>query len=121
MRVANFAEKERRLWIILSLAVPSRPVFGAVGVAMDHIAPVSELWNSRLLVLDSVAPATATTFMLLCCWELWKHRNGVVFRGEQHDLQRLLAAVCRVNFVRLLWCGAKCSICNNLSYFFTDL
>jgi len=29
-------------------------------------------------------------FTILCCWMLWKRRNGVVFKGEQKDLRALL-------------------------------
>jgi hypothetical protein len=34
---------------------------------------------------------TASTFTLLCCWNLWKHRNCVVFRGERPCRRRLVA------------------------------
>jgi hypothetical protein len=29
---------------------------------------------------------SAATFLLLCCWQLWKHRNGVVFNGDSPSL-----------------------------------
>lgn len=53
------------------------------------IAPVTELWNSTLP--GSMPAPMESTFLLLCCWELWKHRNAVVFRGEQPSLTRLLS------------------------------
>uniref|UniRef100_A0ACD5WMA1 Uncharacterized protein n=1 Tax=Avena sativa TaxID=4498 RepID=A0ACD5WMA1_AVESA len=41
------------------------------------------------------APApTASTYLLLCCWNLWKHRNAVAFRAQQPSLRSLLQA-CR--------------------------
>ncbi|KAG2583893.1 hypothetical protein PVAP13_6KG249600 [Panicum virgatum] len=33
-----------------------------------------------------------STFILLCCWELWKRRNNVVFRGERATIQETLRA-----------------------------
>ena len=30
------------------------------------------------------------TFVLLCCWQLWKRRNGVVFQGEEATVIQLL-------------------------------
>jgi hypothetical protein len=38
--------------------------------------------------------AAASTFVILLCWNLWKHRNGVVFRHDQPCQSRLLRA-CR--------------------------
>ncbi|KAF8691996.1 hypothetical protein HU200_039941 [Digitaria exilis] len=29
-------------------------------------------------------------FVLLCCWQLWKRRNGVIFRQETMTLRELL-------------------------------
>jgi hypothetical protein len=37
-----------------------------------------------------------STFILLCCWELWKRRNNVVFRGERATIQETLRA-CRAD------------------------
>jgi hypothetical protein len=34
---------------------------------------------------------TASTFTALCCWNIWKHRNGVVFNGERPCHHRLVA------------------------------
>ncbi|KAJ1291705.1 hypothetical protein BS78_02G336200 [Paspalum vaginatum] len=43
---------------------------------------------------DSIAPSCATPVSqaqaATCEWKLWKHRNGVVFRGERPDVRRLL-------------------------------
>jgi hypothetical protein len=41
-----------------------------------------------------VPPATSSTFTLLCCWNLWKHRNGVVFREQRASIP-LLLKMCR--------------------------
>ncbi|KAK1685445.1 hypothetical protein QYE76_046293 [Lolium multiflorum] len=32
---------------------------------------------------------SASTFILLCCWQLWKHRNGVVFDSDTPSLHTL--------------------------------
>jgi hypothetical protein len=32
------------------------------------------------------------TFIALCCWQLWKRRNAVVFRSERAGHQPILAA-----------------------------
>ncbi|CAM0908391.1 unnamed protein product [Alopecurus aequalis] len=37
---------------------------------------------------------TESTFLLLCCWNLWKHRNAVTFR-EQRPCLALLLRACR--------------------------
>ncbi|RCV26588.1 hypothetical protein SETIT_5G257800v2 [Setaria italica] len=31
-----------------------------------------------------------TSLVLLCCWQLWKRRNEVVFRGERWMLRQTL-------------------------------
>ena len=41
-----------------------------------------------------------STFVLLCCWNLWKHRNGVVFQGRQPNLHNLIRS-CKGDV--LLW------------------
>jgi hypothetical protein len=48
----------------------------------------------QLHALPSVLKGpTASTFTALCCWNIWKHRNGVVFNSERSCLHRL-AATC---------------------------
>jgi hypothetical protein len=34
---------------------------------------------------------TASTFVILCCWNIWKHCNGVVFQGDTPCLPLLLS------------------------------
>ncbi|RLM69312.1 uncharacterized protein C2845_PM17G05660 [Panicum miliaceum] len=36
----------------------------------------------RLPRPSSIPAAHFDTFILLCYWQLWKRRNGIVFRGE---------------------------------------
>jgi hypothetical protein len=57
-------------------------------------ARVAEDANVRQLhaLAGAIAGATASTFTALCCWNLWKHRNGVVFNGDRPCLCRLAAA-----------------------------
>jgi hypothetical protein len=40
----------------------------------------------------AIAGATASNFTALCCWNMWKHRNGVVSNGDRPCLRRLAAA-----------------------------
>jgi len=49
-----------------------------------QIASVRELQSSSLP--PHIPANTALTFLLLCCWELWKHRNDVVFWKLQPSL-----------------------------------
>ncbi|KAI5015101.1 hypothetical protein ZWY2020_056491 [Hordeum vulgare] len=44
----------------------------------------------------------ADEFAMLCCWQLWKHRNDVVFHGQRPSLARALSC-CRED--ALLWRG----------------
>jgi hypothetical protein len=46
------------------------------------------------MAATAVPSGTASTFILLCCWNLWKHRNAVVFRGQRPGLAGLLS-LCR--------------------------
>jgi hypothetical protein len=42
--------------------------------------------------LPHVVPGKgSTTFTILVYWNVWKHRNGVVFRGDRSDHRRLVA------------------------------
>ena len=61
-----------------------------VGGTDMMIAPAKELWRSTFP--SSMPKKSASTFLLLCCWELWKDRNSVVFWQEQPDLRRLMAS-----------------------------
>ncbi|XP_044344707.1 uncharacterized protein [Triticum aestivum] len=45
-----------------------------------------------------VPPRTGPAFLLLCCWQLWKHRNAVVFQNMPPSLPRLLQ-LCREDAV----------------------
>jgi hypothetical protein len=60
----------------------------AVGVAVPTAAHIDELHLIRAPL--SVPAETASTFLLLGCWHLWKQRNAKVFRGEDPSLPRLL-------------------------------
>jgi hypothetical protein len=46
-----------------------------------------------------------STFVALCCWHLWKRRNGVIFRSECANLrQTMIARVSEVKLWKLAWC-----------------
>ena len=63
--------------------------------------PSIELQDIDACPVPASAPLrTASTLRLLCCWHLWKHRNGVVFDGLAPSLA-LLRKRCREDAV--LW------------------
>ncbi|XP_073359884.1 uncharacterized protein [Aegilops tauschii subsp. strangulata] len=79
----------------------ARSFWRAVGVdVVDKGYQVGAL--QALDVRGVVGDIACATFALLCCWQLWKHRNVVVFRGAVPSLARLLAC-CREDSA--LWRG----------------
>jgi len=44
-----------------------------------------------------------TTFLLLCCWHIWKRRNNIIFRNDRTTLNAALAA-CKTE--AYLWGGS---------------
>ncbi|KAG2559551.1 hypothetical protein PVAP13_8KG018212 [Panicum virgatum] len=73
----------------------------------DHIVSGLELCESflgasRLASSHSHIPRRGlTTMLLLCFWQLWKHRHDdVVSRGEQPSLRRLMTA-CKTECLRI--------------------
>jgi hypothetical protein len=40
---------------------------------------------------SSVHPSAAHSLILLYCWEIWKHRNEVIFRHMEPSMDRLMA------------------------------
>ena len=99
----------------------ARSFWRHIGWHADAIAPVDELWKSTPALRHVPGPAVIS-LILLCCWELWKHRNDVVFRGLAPNLNRIMAA-CKEEIA--LWCcrlprksnvlpvvGVPCLTCN---------
>jgi hypothetical protein len=66
--------------------------WSAVGWPLPESAHV-ELLHSYAAPI-AFGKSAASTMTILLCWNLWKHRNGVVFRHDQPCLTRLLRA-CR--------------------------
>jgi hypothetical protein len=60
----------------------------ALGARVTEDADVRQLHA----LPGAIASVTASTFTALCYWNLWKHRNGVVFNGDRPCLRRLAAA-----------------------------
>jgi hypothetical protein len=43
-----------------------------------------------LLNFDTPTKHPLSTLIALCCWQLWKHRNGVVFRAENATIGNVM-------------------------------
>jgi hypothetical protein len=69
---------------------PTAVAFWGLGVAPASVfsASVLELWNMPLPPL--ISQRHRAVFLMLCCWNLWKHRNAVVFDAQRPCLRRLL-------------------------------
>ncbi|OEL36249.1 hypothetical protein BAE44_0002732 [Dichanthelium oligosanthes] len=51
---------------------------------------VAQIWQTARP--DNVPSLHYDCFLLLCCWNIWKHRHDVVFRSMEPSLHRLLIA-----------------------------
>ncbi|XP_066358280.1 uncharacterized protein [Miscanthus floridulus] len=63
-----------------------------IGWVPTDIAEVKQLWLSQ--APPRIHKDVAHPFILLCCWEIWKHRNDVIFKGLPPSVDRLTTA-CR--------------------------
>jgi len=92
--------------------------WSSIGITV-HQASVEQLW---LLPRPTGVPAQHYhTFLLLCAWQLWKHRHDVIFRSQDPSLLRLLLSCkeearlwsCRLpqqdKSVAESWCSIFCS------------
>jgi len=67
-------------------------LWDALGFQPDPLIEVNSL---HTITRPAEVPATQfEAFALLCCWQIWKQRNGFVFQGETANLHRTLVA-CR--------------------------
>jgi len=61
--------------------------------AIGFVVPADAADVSHLDKLDRPAHIPSkhfSTLLLLCCWQLWKRRNGVIFRQEEATKQETL-------------------------------
>ena len=85
-----------------------------------HITMPREMAMTQLCDLrppSHVPPQYYSTFLLLCCWQLWKRRNNVIFRSQQDTLQTVLRSTredsrlwgCRLpidhRHISMSWCS----------------
>lgn len=66
----------------------SASFWGHLGFRIGSETPGTELL--QVTRPQNVPAKHFDTFMLLCCWQLWKRRNGVVFRQEMLTQPQLL-------------------------------
>jgi len=69
----------------------AKEFWGAIGF---HFPPDSSGLISQLHNLQrptTIPQKHFGTFVALCCWQIWKRRNGVVFRSERKSIRQLLA------------------------------
>jgi hypothetical protein len=68
----------------------ARQFWTRIGWAPEDIYPVDRLWETK--TPPGTPEKVAPTWILLCCWELWKHRHDVVFRKLPPNIDRLVVA-----------------------------
>jgi len=75
----------------LILHCPTATQFWTVlGITIPPTASVSCMWE--LPRPDHIPAPSYHTFLLLCAWQLWKHRHDVVFKNMEPSLLRLMLA-----------------------------
>jgi hypothetical protein len=73
---------------IISACPFSVSFWATIGVDVPPTRPTSELRQTSCP--PHIPREHFSMFLALCCWQLWKRRNGVVFRSEALTLQQLL-------------------------------
>lgn len=70
----------------------SASFWSALGFSWPSDANVQDIL--QLSPPASLPNAHYDTFIALCCWQLWKRRNGIIFRQENMNMRRFLQ-VCK--------------------------
>ncbi|TVU22848.1 hypothetical protein EJB05_32568, partial [Eragrostis curvula] len=83
----------------------SQQFWRAIHVQVPDTLTTSRLWETPRPT--SIPSRHYSTFLILCCWHIWKHRNEVVFRNAAPSIPNLLLA-CKE--AALLW---RCRIPNS--------
>ena len=83
-------EDETADHIIISGCSFVRGFWSRSGWAPEEIAKTTELWQTR--PPTRMHQSVAHPLILLYCWEIWKHRNEVVFRHMEPSVDRLITA-----------------------------
>lgn len=91
VRNAAVKLKQRPIYIMFECSF-ARSFWTALGFTLPHGHQVRELHTTPRP--DRVPEVHYEGFILLCCWQLWKRRNGLVFRDETMNLRQILVA-CR--------------------------
>jgi hypothetical protein len=64
--------------------------WASIGWNPAGVAKVTEIWNTQ--TPPRIAKNVRHPLLLFLCWEVWKHRNDVVFRGLPPSIARLTSA-----------------------------
>jgi len=64
-----------------------------LGFGIPADASVTQLWE--LQKATAIPEVHYSTYLLLCTWQLWKHRNDVVFRSEPPPSHLRLLLSCK--------------------------
>jgi hypothetical protein len=59
----------------------------SAGVCFDQNSTVEAMLDPACC--RGVPERSLPMFLILCCWHIWKHRNGVVFNGDDPSLARV--------------------------------
>jgi hypothetical protein len=61
--------------------------WSSAGVCFDQNSTVEAMLDPACC--RGVPEQSLPTFLILCCWHIWTHRNGVVFNGDVPSLARV--------------------------------
>lgn len=64
-----------------------------LGIALASGQPIGDLVLSNRP--DAIPEMQFPMFLALCCWQLWKRRNRVIFRNKALNMQQVISS-CKV-------------------------
>lgn len=68
---------------------PAAQFWSAIGASLPQMGIRSSDIHTAIKI-NTVPAKQHSKFIALCCWQLWKRRNGIVFRNESLYLWQLL-------------------------------